>query len=132
LKISELPHAALEQLLRRGEFVIEIPPFVTRLRCDVLRAASDIGSMYGEFDLLSPDAFADFHIEVSHEPGLRRWLRPQARFHYDGRPAFAPLPADQAFTMIEWGLNWCVAAHAHQYLIIHAAVIEKGGRAALA
>ncbi len=33
--------------------------------------------------------------------------------------------------MIEWGLNWCVAAHAHQYLTIHAAVIERDGRAAV-
>ncbi len=31
--------------------------------------------------------------------------------------------------MLEWGLNWCVSAHCHQYLIFHAAVIEKSGRA---
>ena len=31
--------------------------------------------------------------------------------------------------MLEWGLNWCVSAHCHQYLIFHAAVVEKSGRA---
>ena len=40
---------------------------------------------------------------------------------------FAPLPLDQAFPMLEWGLNWCVSAHCHQYLIFHAAVVEKSG-----
>jgi HprK-related kinase A len=29
----------------------------------------------------------------------------------------------------EWGLNWAIAQHALQYLIIHSAVVEKNGRA---
>jgi HprK-related kinase A len=33
---------------------------------------------------------------------------------------FLPLPASQAFAMLEWGLNWCVSSHCHQYLIVHA------------
>lgn len=30
--------------------------------------------------------------------------------------------------MFEWGLNWVVANHAHQYVIVHAAAVEKNGR----
>jgi HprK-related kinase A len=30
--------------------------------------------------------------------------------------------------MFEWGLNWVVANHAHHYLIIHSAVLEKNGK----
>jgi HprK-related kinase A len=41
------------------------------------------------------------------------------------------LPRDQAFPMLEWGLNWCVSTQAHHYLIIHAAVVEKNGLAAI-
>ena len=33
--------------------------------------------------------------------------------------------------MFEWVLNWCVSSHAHRYLCIHAAVIEKDGHAAI-
>ncbi|MDP2252706.1 MAG: HprK-related kinase A, partial [Thiobacillus sp.] len=62
---------------------------------------------------------------------LRRWLRPQATFSFDGMHPFKPLPRDQAFPMLEWGLNWCVSTQAHQYLIIHAAVVEKNGLAAI-
>ncbi|MFL6698555.1 MAG: HprK-related kinase A [Vitreoscilla sp.] len=131
MKVAGLSQAELARLLRRGELLLELPPFVARLRSDVPGLAQDITAMYGEFAFSSPDAFADFSVEVSMEPGLRRWYKPQARFFYDGQPSFAPLPADQAFPMIEWGLNWCVAAHAHQYLTIHAAVIERGGRAAV-
>ena len=131
MKVAELPAADLRRRLRDGDLLLQLPPFIVRLRSDVACAVRDIASMYGEFDIASPDVFADFHIEVTREPGLRGWFRPQARFHFDGQPAFAPLPANQAFPMIEWGLNWCVAAHAHQFLTIHAAVIEKDGRAAV-
>ncbi len=31
--------------------------------------------------------------------------------------------------MFEWGLNWCIANHAHEYVVVHAAVVERGGRA---
>ncbi len=131
MKVAQLSHDELARRLRRGEFLLELPPFVARLRSDVPTLARDISDMYGEFAVGDPDAFADFSVEVSREPGLRRWYKPQARFYYDGQPSFAPLPAQQAFPMIEWGLNWCVAAHAHQYLTIHAAVIERDGRAAV-
>jgi HprK-related kinase A len=30
--------------------------------------------------------------------------------------------------MFEWGLNYAIAAQAHQYLIVHAAALERGGR----
>ena len=30
--------------------------------------------------------------------------------------------------MFEWGLNWVVANHAHQFAIVHAAAVEKEGR----
>ncbi len=33
--------------------------------------------------------------------------------------------------MLEWGMNWCVSSHAHHFLIIHAAVVEKNGFAAI-
>jgi HprK-related kinase A len=44
---------------------------------------------------------------------------------------FKPLPYQQAFPMMEWGLNWCISNHAHQYLILHSAVVEKNGIAVI-
>lgn len=87
--------------------------------------------MYGEFSMKDVDDFADFDVEVAAPKNLRRWLRPQVNFYFDGVPSFKPLPLDQAYPMLEWGLNWCIGANCHQYLIFHAAVIEKAGRAAI-
>ncbi len=87
--------------------------------------------MYGEFPLGADDMFTDFHIEMARGAGLRRWIRPQSNFCFDGIPSFQPLPLDHAYPMLEWGLNWCIASHSHQFLILHAAVIERNGRAAI-
>ena len=55
----------------------------------------------------------------------------QVLFQFDGSPPFLPLPGEQAFPIMEWGLNWCVSAHCHQYLVLHAAVVERAGRAVI-
>lgn len=131
LKISNFSTVDLARLLRCGELLLRLGPFVARLKTDVPSLACDIALIYADFDVCPIDAFADFHVEIARETGLRRWFEPQIRFFFDGRPSFIPLPMAHAMAMLEWGLNWCVAAHCHQYLIIHAAVIEKDGKSAV-
>lgn len=111
--------------------LLGLTPFVVRIQTDVPGLVGDIALLYGDFPVVESDQFSDFHVAVVLEPGLRRWIKPVARFTFDGRTLFVPLPAYQAIAMLEWGLNWCVAAHSHQYLIFHAAVIERDGKAAL-
>ena len=127
MKVSDLLPGQLSALLRSGDLLLNLAPFVARLHSDVPSVANHIALLYPDFECLDSTAFADFHVQVLREPGLRRWYKPQARFYFDGQASFTPLPAEQGIAMIEWGLNWCVAAHAHQYLVIHAAVIEKNG-----
>ncbi len=131
MKISSLHKAELAKSLRAGDFLLSVFPFVVRIRSDIPQLSHDIAQMYGDFHCLPPDEFADFHIEISLGSTWERWIKPTAYFYFDGLPLFVPLPAYQAFTMLEWGLNWCVAAYSHQYLIFHAAVIEKNGLTAI-
>jgi hypothetical protein len=56
-------------------------------------------------------------------------MRPQAVFNFDGRRVFEPLPAAHAHPLLEWAMNWCASSHAHQYLVIHAASVERNGHA---
>lgn len=118
-------------MLQRGELLLRLGPFVVRLKTNVASLAVDVASMYADFFVCSSNTFADFHIEVARDAGVRAVWRPQVRFFFDGQPSFIPLPTAQAIAMLEWGLNWCIAAHAHHYLVIHAAVVEKNGKAAL-
>lgn len=131
MKLGELSLRQVRHLLGEGELVLRTPPFVVRVTSDLPRVAEDFLRLYPLFELGTTDDFADFHLEVHREAGLRRWLKPEARFHADGEAAFSTLPADQAFHMVEWGMNWAVTSLAHQFLIFHAAALERKGLALL-
>jgi HprK-related kinase A len=121
----------LERRLRGSGLGLRTGAFVTLVRSSVPSVAEGIGALYADFPLEDSPAFADFHVSVETPRSLRRWLYPQVVFDFDGHSPFKPLPFDQAFPMFEWGLNWCVSSNSHQYLIIHAAVMEKDGFAVI-
>lgn len=131
LKLGELEPQQLRDRLQRGELLLDIHPFVTRIQSSQASLARDMALLYADFPVLQTDRFADFHVSIRRDRGLRRWYRPLIRFCFDDVPAFTPLQADHATASLEWGLNWCVSTHSHQYLVIHAAVIERHGVAVL-
>lgn len=102
-------------------------PVVTCIESSIPEVAEGVIRFYAEHGV--EEGFADFHVRVAHPSGLRRFVRPQVLFELDGTPPFLPLPGNQGFPILEWGLNWCVSAHCHQYLILHAAVLERSGAA---
>ncbi len=77
----------------------------------------------------APNPLGHFDIAVVASSGLRRWLRPQANLVVNGVRPFLPLPADLSGALFEWSLNWCVGDHAHRWVAVHAAVVERNGRA---
>jgi HprK-related kinase A len=131
LKVSDLSLADLAFRLRTPGLSIRTGAFATRLQTSIQGVAEGIRLLYGEYPIAEQNGFADFHVSLARPRGLRRWFKPQVLFLVDGYPAFKPLPLDHAFPTLEWGMNWCVSSHAHRYLVIHAAVIEKHGCAAI-
>jgi HprK-related kinase A len=129
LIVAELSDRELERRLAGPGLRLRTGPFVARIRSRLPAVVEGISLHYAEYPNDDGESFADFHVQVGRPRNLRRWLQPQAHFYFDGHSPFAPLPLDQGFPMLEWGLNWCVSAHCHQYLIFHAAVVEKSGRA---
>ena len=131
MNISDLPHSALRARLAGDGLRFRTGDFTIRLQTRLQRVIDGIALLYADFPLVDDTGFADFHVTLDSPFNWHRLFRPQVRFMLDGRPPFQPLPIDQAFPMFEWGLNWCVSSHANSYVIIHAAVIEKAGRAAV-
>ena len=128
MKLGDLSLSQLRQRLTDNALELRTGPFVTRIQSPMPQVAEGLLRLYPDFPLDAGE-FQDFHVRVGPPPGLRRWLRPQINFWYDGHSPFKPLPANHAFALLEWGLNWCIAGHAHHYLMLHAAVLEKNGRA---
>jgi len=131
LIVSHLPLNELRSRLRGEGLRIASGPFNFRLQSHITDIAPDLARLYAYHPLLPDHAFIDFHVAIAPGRGLRRWLRPQARFVVDGIEPFTPLPHAQALPMIEWGLNWCITAYSQHVLILHAAAVAYGKRAVI-
>jgi len=127
MRLNELSLDDLRQRLRAGLQLVT-GPFTFRIVSSLPGIAQGLSKLYGEFPL-SDEPFADFHVRIDALGGPRHFYHPQAQFWVDEYTPFKPLPRDQAFAMLEWGMNWCVASHAHYYLMLHAAVLERDGHA---
>ena len=127
--LSTLSEKGLAHQLRGDGLRLRTGPLVFCIRSRVPEVAAGLRALYGDHALSPADRFADMHIGIERVAGVRRWLRPQIVFTVDGQDPFAPLPGDQGLPMLEWGMNWCVTSQCHRYLILHAAVLERNGRA---
>ncbi|HEV2718330.1 MAG TPA: hypothetical protein VGU64_23895, partial [Terriglobales bacterium] len=129
--IGELSQQALRGLLANGGLRLRTGPVVNRIQSRLPEVVEGVALHYGDHTIEDSAGFADFHVRVAPPRNLRRWVKPQVQFQFGGESPFLPLPANQAFPMLEWGLNWCVSNHCHQYLIVHAASVERSGFALL-
>jgi HprK-related kinase A len=129
LIVADLSPSALARRLRTGGLRLRTGPVVTVIRSGLPAVRRGVALHYARHSVEDDASFADFHVSIDRPATLRRWIEPQVVFRFDGTQPFAPLPGDQGFPMLEWGLNWCVSSHCHQYLIVHAAVLERDGRA---
>jgi len=118
-KLNSLNSKEVYQRLNNNGLVLAIGPFVFCIKSPLISIATNIESVYGDFQLLSHENLIDFYITIKKPKGLRSFYKPQVYFYSNEYSPFLPLPASQAFPLLEWGMNWCIAQHAHHYLLLH-------------
>ncbi|RZL40627.1 MAG: HprK-related kinase A [Rubrivivax sp.] len=129
MRLAELDEREWRARLAVGDLVIRSGPFRYRFESRLPSIAAGIGLLYADYPVAEPGEFADFALKMEEGAGLHRWWRRQVRFSTDGFYPFEPLPLGHAYPQLEWAMNWCVSTRAHHYLMLHAAVIERGGLA---
>ncbi|MDF1529874.1 MAG: HprK-related kinase A [Sedimenticola sp.] len=127
--IGALPFEQFSNFLKSEGIRIETGPFVTRLRTKLTDVIENLALLYSDYPAFTQAGFSDFHLDIHKPASIRRWIQPQVNFTFDELTPFKPLPRPQAYAIFEWGLNWCISNYAHQYLIIHSAVLEKNDAA---
>jgi len=76
------------------------------------------------------DGLCDFTVRLEPEKPLRRWLRPSVAIRGDYvLPDAAPLSLAHGLLAAEMGMNLQMALGQRRYLLLHAATVEKDGRA---
>lgn len=79
-----------------------------------------------------PDGVCDFTVRLEAERVWRRWLRPSVAIRGDYvLPDAAPLPLALGLLAGEMGMNLQMALGQKRFLLLHAASVEKDGRALL-
>ena len=112
--------------IRMGSLTIRVQAGLPALR-DALE------TLYADFPNAPSDAggFADFHVRLARVAGLRRWLLPRVAFDHDRFEPFRSMRVNEALLLFEGGLNWTIAENANFFMVIHAAAVERDGRAAI-
>jgi len=123
--IKQFQENNLSKRLACGNFKLKVGPFSIRITSTIPSLTHHLKELYSEFQDHSGQNFSDYNLEICKPAGLRKWIRPQVNFIFNESQPFMPLPLTQASPMLEWGLNWVIANHAHQYLIFHAAGLSK-------
>lgn len=76
------------------------------------------------------DGLTDFTVRLEPEQPWRRWLRPSVAIRGDYiLPDAAPLALAHGLLAAEMGMNLQMALGQKNYLLLHAATVEKDGRA---
>lgn len=127
--VGAMSRGLLAQSLAQGLY-LQTGPFITCVRTSIDQVVDGIARLYADYPV-SDAGYADFRLTMHRPLGLRRWFRPQVKADFDGYSYFQPMPLAHAFPMFEWMMNWCVSTSAHHYLMIHAAVVERQGRAVI-
>lgn len=130
MQLAELLPTEIRRRLRDPSqgLCLRTGPYSCRIVADSPFVDRGLRLLYGAHTVLGPADFIDFNVRIENSGGLRRWWRKQVSFSTDGLQPFAPLPAEQAYPLLEWALNWCLSSHAHDHLNLHAAALERGGR----
>ena len=102
-------------------------PFVSRIVSKLPELAAPLHLLYADFPIEPPGGICDFHVCIRPRPLRLPWSEQQVEFLSGGVRVFQPFPRRSALTVFEWRLNWCVYALANQFLIYHAAVVERDG-----
>jgi len=128
---GDLPAAAFASRMAADGVTLRIPPITVRVRSDVRALALQLHNVYRDYALVADADFADVDIRILRERGLRRWDSKQAHFIVDGTTPFDPFPIEHALPTFEWGLNWVFAQRMNMWLLLHAAAVERDGKALL-
>ena len=115
----------------RHAFAVRVGPVGFRIGCDWRAPINALRGLYADYP--EPEhGIADFTVRLYAREPWRRWLRPAVTVAGDYvLPDAAPLPLAQGLVAAEMGMNLQIALGQRRYLLLHAASVERDGKAML-
>ncbi len=111
-------------------FSLQVGPVGFRIGSAWRKPVRWLASLYAGYP--SPEQPCDFTVRLEPMTSFRKWLRPSIRVGGDYMlPGASPLSLDHGLLAAELGMNLQMALGQKRYLLLHAATVEKDGRAVL-
>lgn len=113
----------------RHELALAIGPVSFRVGSAWKQPVEALAALYADYP--EPDGgVCDFTVRLEPEKPWRRWLRPSVAIHGDYMlPDAMPLSLAHGLLAAEMGMNLQMALGQKSYLLLHAATVEKDGKA---
>jgi HprK-related kinase A len=130
-RLVDLPIPDVERRLNGEGVILDLGLLRLRVRSDSRPFAAQLRLAYANFPESARRDWVDLDVQVRRR---RRWAlgwRPQVELLVDGRALFQPFPAAAPLPLFEWGVNWMIARTCNDVVLLHAAVVERGGQAML-
>ncbi len=127
--IGDLAREDLARRLRSEGIHLVTGAFTTQLSITVPHLVDEFADMYARYPFEDPPGVDDARLRIAERRPLRRWLSPHVRTWVNGEPLVGLVPSHRAFTAFETSLNWSILVGGSAPLILHAAVMERDGRA---
>jgi HprK-related kinase A len=111
-------------------FHLQVGPVAFRIGSQWRGPVAALRRLYAGYP--EPGGACDFTVRLEAERPWRRWLRPSVAIRGDYvLPDAAPLPLAQGLLAAEMGMNLQMALGQKSFLLLHAASVERDGRALL-
>lgn len=110
---------------------LRIGPVGFRIGSDWRAPIAALGDLYRDYPL-PDDGIVDFNVRLFAARPWRRFVRPAVTIGGDYMlPDALPLPLAQGLLAAEMGMNLQMALAQRRFLLLHASVVERDGRALL-
>ncbi len=129
MRIADISDDVLLRHLASDGVGIDFGAARSRVRTRLPEVAGMIRTVYGGYIADDPAGMFDVTVDLRRVRGLRGRIRPQCELLCDGVRELEPFPLDTPLPLLEWGTNYALATRLFCYLLLHAGVVERGGRA---
>jgi HprK-related kinase A len=131
MRLATLPERDLSLCMSGAGIRLHLGRLTICIATDVRPLQAQFASMYADHAVQDAPGIDDAVVQVRYTSPLRRYLAPKVQGYVDGRIAFLPLAARASLVMLESCLNWAIIGSGPDCLMLHAAALERNGRAVI-
>jgi HprK-related kinase A len=114
----------------RHQHRLRVGPVTFRIGSDWAAPVRQLGALYADYP--AAEGPCDFTVRLEAETPWRRWLRPSVAIRGDYMlPDAVPMALEHGLLAAEMGMNLQMALGYRRHLLLHAATVEREGRALL-